>query len=148
MQLQSDGRLFSGDSTNLESYPYFGDDIYAVADGTVTSGLDGLDPNPPGVLPAADPVLAGRLAADLAGAPGLGTAPHAATGRSAQSTKAKPRGRAVSRSTGITTWEGYPTIAKCVRRSASVAAYGMLPTNKRTATAYPHLMEPNGLGWR
>ena len=60
-----------------------------------------------------------------------------AIGRSRYSTKAKPRGRPVSRSTGITIWEGGPTPEKCARKSASVAPYGILPTNKRTATDYP-----------
>src|SRR6187399_1009869 len=62
-----------------------------------------------------------------------------ATVRSRNSTKANPLGRPVSRSTGITTCEGSPTAEKCDRRSASVAPYGMLPTNKRTATDYPRL---------
>src|SRR5690348_8048762 len=53
--------------------------------------------------------------------------------RSANSTKAKPRGRPVSRSTGMTMWEGSATAAKCARRSASLAPYGRFPMNRRTA---------------
>ena len=44
-----------------------------------------------------------------------------AAARSTNSTKAKPRGRPVSRSTGITTCEGSATAAKWARRSASLA---------------------------
>src|ERR1700687_1571252 len=53
--------------------------------------------------------------------------------RSANSTKANPRGRPVSRSTGSTTCDGGATVPKYVRRSASVVAYDRLPTNRRTA---------------
>ena len=44
-----------------------------------------------------------------------------AIARSRNSTKANPRGRPVSRSTGRTTWDGGPTWVKCARKSASVA---------------------------
>ena len=56
-----------------------------------------------------------------------------ATARSANSTNAKPRGRPVSRSTGMATWEGSATAAKWALRSASLALYGRFPMNKRTA---------------
>jgi Peptidase family M23 len=51
LQLQSDGRLFTGDSTKLESFPYFGADIHAVADGPVVSVVDGLPEQVPGTGP-------------------------------------------------------------------------------------------------
>jgi hypothetical protein len=56
-----------------------------------------------------------------------------ATARSANSTNANPRGRPVSRSTGMATWEGSATAAKWARRSASLALYGRFPMNRRTA---------------
>ena len=52
VQLSADGTLFTGASpTKPESYPYFGADIHAVADGPVVSVLDGL----PEQVPATDP---------------------------------------------------------------------------------------------
>jgi hypothetical protein len=42
VQLGPDGRVFTGDVTKPESYPYFGADIHAVADGPVVAVLDGL----------------------------------------------------------------------------------------------------------
>jgi Peptidase family M23 len=60
-QADADGAFYTGDRTKNESYVDYGAAIYAVADGTVTSTLDELDPNPPGILPAADPVLAPRI---------------------------------------------------------------------------------------
>lgn len=42
VQLTSDFRLFNGDPTKLESYPYFGAPIHAVADGKVVAVLDNL----------------------------------------------------------------------------------------------------------
>ncbi len=56
-----------------------------------------------------------------------------ATARSANSTNANPRGRPVSRSTGMATWEGSATAAKWALRSASLALYGRFPMNRRTA---------------
>jgi formin 2 len=56
-----------------------------------------------------------------------------ATARSANSTNANPRGRPVSRSTGMATWEGSATAAKWALRSASLAPYGKFPMNRRTA---------------
>src|SRR6185295_1869220 len=44
-----------------------------------------------------------------------------AAARSVNSTNAKPRGRPVSRSTGITTWDGSAIAEKWARRSASLA---------------------------
>lgn len=52
VQLQPDGRLFSGDQAKLEDYPYFGDDILAVSDGPVVAVVDGLPEQIPGKSPA------------------------------------------------------------------------------------------------
>jgi hypothetical protein len=52
VQLGPDGRLFTGDKTKPESYPYFGADIHAVADGPVVAVLDGLPEQVPGTSPA------------------------------------------------------------------------------------------------
>ena len=51
VQLMPDGRLFDGTVENLQSYPYFGTDIHAVADGPVIAVLDGLPEQIPGVTP-------------------------------------------------------------------------------------------------
>src|SRR5215510_8649896 len=56
-----------------------------------------------------------------------------ACARSGNSTKANPRGRPVSRSTGSTTCDGGATVPKYARKSASVVLYDKLPTNRRTA---------------
>jgi hypothetical protein len=42
VQLSADGTVFTGDRSKPESYPYFGVDIHAVADGPVVAVLDGL----------------------------------------------------------------------------------------------------------
>jgi murein DD-endopeptidase MepM/ murein hydrolase activator NlpD len=42
VQLSADGTVFTGDRSQPESYPYFGVDIHAVADGPVVAVLDGL----------------------------------------------------------------------------------------------------------
>lgn len=55
------GLMYVGDRNKNESYVDYGDPIYAVADGTISSTLDGLDANAPGVLPANDPVLGPKL---------------------------------------------------------------------------------------
>ncbi|WP_102141445.1 M23 family metallopeptidase [Mycobacterium hubeiense] len=51
VQLGPGGRLFSGDKSKVESYPYFGADIHAVADGPVVAVVDGLPEQTPGVSP-------------------------------------------------------------------------------------------------
>ncbi len=51
VQLGADGKLFSGDRTKVESYPYFGADIHAVADGPVVATVDGLPEQVPGKSP-------------------------------------------------------------------------------------------------
>lgn len=40
LQLRPDGRMYTGDRSRLESYPYFGVPVYAVADGTVVNLYD------------------------------------------------------------------------------------------------------------
>jgi hypothetical protein len=52
VQMDADGRLFSGDKTKLESYPSFGADIYAVADGPVVATVDGMPEQVPGQSPS------------------------------------------------------------------------------------------------
>jgi hypothetical protein len=52
VQLGPDGRLFSGDRAKVESYPYFGADIHAVADGRVVTVFDGQPEQVPGVTPS------------------------------------------------------------------------------------------------
>ncbi len=47
LQLDADGALYTGDATKLESYPFYGADILAVADGPVVSVLDGLPEQTP-----------------------------------------------------------------------------------------------------
>ena len=52
MRLDAEGRLFTGDQAKLSSYPFFGAEIHAVADGVVTSAEDGAPEQVPGKLPA------------------------------------------------------------------------------------------------
>lgn len=52
VQLDSDGRESHGDPTKLESYPAFGSDVRAVADGLVVAVVDGLPEQIPGKVPA------------------------------------------------------------------------------------------------
>jgi Peptidase family M23 len=56
VQLLPDGRLFNGDKTKPESYPGFGADIHAVADGPVVAVLDGLPEQVPGASPTGLPL--------------------------------------------------------------------------------------------
>ena len=60
-QINEAGAFFEGDKTKNESFVDYGAEVIAVADGTITSTLDELVPNTPGVLPARDPVLASQL---------------------------------------------------------------------------------------
>ncbi len=60
-QVNEKGEMYVGDKTRNESYVDYGSTIYAVADGTVVATLDTEEANAPGVLPAADPVLAAKL---------------------------------------------------------------------------------------
>ena len=55
------GEFYTGDKTKNESYVDYGTPVHAVADGVITSVLDNVDANAPGVLPANDPVLAAKL---------------------------------------------------------------------------------------
>ena len=52
VQLSADGTVFRGPKDRTESYPYFGADIHAVADGPVVSVLDGLPEQTPGASPS------------------------------------------------------------------------------------------------
>jgi peptidase M23-like protein len=56
VQLLPDNRLFNGDKTKPESYPGFGADIHAVADGPVVGVLDGLPEQVPGTNPSGLPL--------------------------------------------------------------------------------------------
>jgi peptidase M23-like protein len=56
VQLGPDGRIFTGDKTKPESYPYFGADIHAVADGPVVAVVDGLPEQVAGKNPAGLPL--------------------------------------------------------------------------------------------
>ncbi len=60
-QVNDTGEMYVGDKTKNESFVDYGSNIYAVADGTVVATLDTEEANAPGVLPAADPVLAAKL---------------------------------------------------------------------------------------
>lgn len=51
LQLGEDGTIFRGEPTRNESFPYYGADIHAVADGPVVSVLDGLPEQVPGTGP-------------------------------------------------------------------------------------------------
>ena len=51
VQLQPDGRFFTGDPTKLESFTYYGADILAVSDGPVVAAVDGLPEQVPGQNP-------------------------------------------------------------------------------------------------
>jgi murein DD-endopeptidase MepM/ murein hydrolase activator NlpD len=51
IQLTPDGRLFIGDRTKLESYPYYGAEIHAAAGGPVVAVVDNLPDQVPGANP-------------------------------------------------------------------------------------------------
>lgn len=51
MRLDEAGRLVHGDPSDVHSYPCYGDDLLAVADGSVVSTLNTLDDQIPGTLP-------------------------------------------------------------------------------------------------
>ena len=51
VKLGADGKLFAGDQAKVESYPYFGADIHAVADGPVVAAVDGMPEQVPGKSP-------------------------------------------------------------------------------------------------
>lgn len=52
VQLTSDGKMFNGDRTSVNSYPYYGSDVFAVAEGKIVSMVNDL----PEQTPGADPV--------------------------------------------------------------------------------------------
>jgi hypothetical protein len=51
MLLDKAGRLVAGDPTDVHSYPDYGTDVLAVADGTIVHTLNTLDDQKPGTLP-------------------------------------------------------------------------------------------------
>ncbi len=68
VQVGPDGKLFSGDQAKVESYPYFGADIHAVADGPVVAAVDGLPEQVPGKSPtglALDQYAGNHIVQDL-----------------------------------------------------------------------------------
>jgi hypothetical protein len=56
LQLGPDGRIFTGDKTKPVSYPCFGADIHAVADGPVVAVVDGLPEQVAGTNPTGLPL--------------------------------------------------------------------------------------------
>src|SRR5882757_2891146 len=56
VQMSPDGTIYRGDASKPESYPYFGADIHAVADGPVVSVVDGLPEQVPGASPTGLPL--------------------------------------------------------------------------------------------
>ena len=52
VQLDEEKRLYTGDQTKVESYPYYGAEVHAVADGVVVATLDGEPTQTPGASPA------------------------------------------------------------------------------------------------
>lgn len=56
VQLSADGRIYEGDRSKPESYPYFGADVLAVADGPVVGVVDGLPEQVAGVTPTGLPL--------------------------------------------------------------------------------------------
>ncbi len=51
MKLDEDGRLFDSDASDVRNYTDYGEDIFAVADGTVVETLNNLPEQKPGHLP-------------------------------------------------------------------------------------------------
>jgi hypothetical protein len=56
LQTSADGTIYRGDASKPESYPYFGADIHAVADGPVVSVVDGLPEQVAGRSPTGLPL--------------------------------------------------------------------------------------------
>jgi murein DD-endopeptidase MepM/ murein hydrolase activator NlpD len=56
VQLDSGGRISVGDRADVNSYPYFGTDIHAVADGPVVAVVDDLPEQVPGASPTGLPL--------------------------------------------------------------------------------------------
>ncbi|WP_260684413.1 M23 family metallopeptidase [Rhodococcus sp. KBS0724] len=51
VQLTSDGKMFNGDRTSVDSYPYYGSDVLAVAEGKIVSMVNDLPEQTPGANP-------------------------------------------------------------------------------------------------
>ena len=60
-RMNNQGRFYVGDKTKNQSYVDYGSPIIAVANGTISSTLDNVDANAPGVLPSRVPRLAAKL---------------------------------------------------------------------------------------
>ncbi len=56
VQLEPDDRQYDGDPTKVESFPAYGSDIHAVADGPVVAVVDGLPEQMPGPNPSGLPL--------------------------------------------------------------------------------------------
>ena len=56
VQLTPDGRLFNGNKGDLLSYPFFGADVHAAADGQVAAVVDNLPEQVPGASPVGLPL--------------------------------------------------------------------------------------------
>ena len=56
VQLSADGTVYKGDRSKPESYPYFGADIHAVADGPVVGVMEGLPEQVAGQSPTGLPL--------------------------------------------------------------------------------------------
>jgi Peptidase family M23 len=70
LQLTPDGRLFAGDKGDLASYPCYGVDVHAVADGAVLAVVDNLPEQVPGALPTnlpLDQYAGNRVIQDIGG---------------------------------------------------------------------------------
>lgn len=70
IQISADGTIVSGDRSRPESYPYFGANIHAVADGPVVAVLDGLPEQVAGTSPvglALDQYAGNHVVQDIGG---------------------------------------------------------------------------------
>ncbi|MBV8965777.1 MAG: M23 family metallopeptidase [Mycobacteriaceae bacterium] len=70
IRLTPDGRLFNGDKNDLQSYPTFGADVLAVADGPTVAVVDDLPEQPPGANPVGLPLdqyAGNRVIEDIGG---------------------------------------------------------------------------------
>ncbi len=64
MRTDDQGHFYVGDKTRNESYQDYGQEVHAVADGTISSTLDDVQANAPGILPATVPALAAKITVD------------------------------------------------------------------------------------
>jgi hypothetical protein len=70
VRLTADARMFTGERTDLASYPYYGADVVAVADGPVVAVVDGLPEQAPGANPQGlqlDQYAGNRVIQDIGG---------------------------------------------------------------------------------